>query len=113
VIAVMAIKSGGIWGLDWFIPLFIATSVFTMSAGPAQTLFAYRLAAPDIRPRKRWFWWYLLVATVFYTEFKNAVARVAQVKELAGERLWNVTPRVEVDGSQQPPVRVAPEVEPA
>jgi PleD family two-component response regulator/cellulose synthase/poly-beta-1,6-N-acetylglucosamine synthase-like glycosyltransferase len=113
VIAVMAIKSGGVWRLDWFIPLFLATSAFTMSAGPAQTLFAYRLAAPSIRPRKRWFWWYLLVATVFYTEFKNAVARVAQVKELAGERFWHVTPRQESESSQQRSMQGAAAVEPA
>jgi CheY-like chemotaxis protein/cellulose synthase/poly-beta-1,6-N-acetylglucosamine synthase-like glycosyltransferase len=113
VIAVMAIKSGGVWHLNWFIPVFVASSAFTMSAGPAQTLFAYRLAAPMIRRRKRWFWWYLLVSTVFYTEFKNAVARVAQVKELAGERLWNVTPRVEVDAMEQPLQRNPSGLEPA
>ena len=34
-----------------------------------------------------------LVATVFFTEFKNVIARVAQIKELVGERHWKVTPR--------------------
>ena len=43
-----------------------------------QALFAYRLAAPEIRAHKRWFVLYLFVSSVFFTEFKNVVARVAQ-----------------------------------
>jgi cellulose synthase/poly-beta-1,6-N-acetylglucosamine synthase-like glycosyltransferase len=93
VVAMMAIKAGGVWRLQWFIPLFIVTSLFTMSAGPAQALFAYRLAEPSIRRRTGWFWWYLLISTVCYTELKNVIARVAQIKELGGERSWIVTPR--------------------
>ena len=58
-----------------------------------QTLFAYRLAAPSVRREKRWFWLYLLVSVLAYTEFKNVVARLAQLKELSGERRWIVTPR--------------------
>ncbi len=33
------------------------------------------------------------MTSVFYTEYKNIIARVAQVKELMGERAWKVTPR--------------------
>jgi len=33
------------------------------------------------------------VASLLYTEFKNTIARVAQIKELMGERDWRVTPR--------------------
>jgi hypothetical protein len=33
------------------------------------------------------------MSLVFYTPFKNLIARVAQVKELSGERRWVVTPR--------------------
>jgi hypothetical protein len=33
------------------------------------------------------------VASIFYTEFKNLISRVAQVKELMRERAWKVTPR--------------------
>ena len=67
--------------------------VFTLSVGPSQTYFAYRLATPEIRRRRRWFVVYLVVSSVFYTEFKNLIARVAQVKELMGDRQWKVTPR--------------------
>ena len=31
--------------------------------------------------------------SLFFTEFKNVVARVAQIKQLTGERHWKVTPR--------------------
>ena len=36
--------------------------------------------------------WYLVTAPV-YTELKNVISRVAQIKELMGERQWKVTPR--------------------
>ena len=80
VIALMAYKAGGVANLDWLVTFFLATTVFTASAGPVQTLFAYRLAAPSVRREKRWFWLYLLVSVLAYTEFKNVVARLAQLK---------------------------------
>jgi hypothetical protein len=30
---------------------------------------------------------------VFYAEYKNLIARVAQMKEIMRERQWKVTPR--------------------
>ncbi len=79
--------------LDWFVPVLVLTTVFTLSVGPGQTYFSYRLAAPEIRARKRWFFVYFFVSSFVYTEFKNLIARVAQVKELMGDRQWKVTPR--------------------
>ena len=67
--------------------------MFTLGTGPAQTFFAYRLSAPELRRRRWWYVWYFVVASVFYTEFKNVIVRVAQFKELVGERIWKVTPR--------------------
>ncbi|NTV39929.1 MAG: hypothetical protein HGA51_08255, partial [Demequinaceae bacterium] len=48
-----------------------------------------------------WFWTYLLFATLFYTEWKNTIARVAQVKEIMGERHWKVTSRTGKPTSQK------------
>ncbi|MCW2776632.1 MAG: response regulator receiver modulated diguanylate cyclase [Frankiales bacterium] len=79
--------------LDPFVPVFVLTTLFTTSVGPWQTLFAYRQADPAIRAHKRWFWAYLLVSSVFYTEYKNVIARVAQVKQVMREKTWKVTPR--------------------
>jgi DNA-binding response OmpR family regulator/cellulose synthase/poly-beta-1,6-N-acetylglucosamine synthase-like glycosyltransferase len=79
--------------LDWFVPVLVLTTVFTLSVGPGQTYFAYRLAAPEIRERKRWFFVYFFVSSLVYTEFKNVIARVAQMKEFMGDRQWKVTPR--------------------
>ena len=89
-------KFGGVERLDWLVPLFVLTTLFTLSTGPGQALFAWLLAAPEIRRRRWWFLYYLLVAPVFYTGFKNLITVVAQVKELLRERAWKVTPRSEV-----------------
>lgn len=93
IIAFWIQKYGGARGIDWLVPVFVLTTLFTLSVGPGQALFAYRLAAPEIGANRRWFWSYVLLSSVFYTEFKNLIARVAQVKELFGERDWRTTPR--------------------
>jgi cellulose synthase/poly-beta-1,6-N-acetylglucosamine synthase-like glycosyltransferase/DNA-binding response OmpR family regulator len=79
--------------LHWVVPSLVLATLFTVTVGPAQTLFAYRLAVPELRAKRAWFWTYLVVSSVVYTEWKNIIARVAQVKELVGEAQWNVTPR--------------------
>jgi cellulose synthase/poly-beta-1,6-N-acetylglucosamine synthase-like glycosyltransferase/GGDEF domain-containing protein len=79
-------------------PIFVFTTVFVLHIGPAQTWFAYKLADPEIKQHKTWFWAYLLFATVFYTEYKNTIARVSHIKEWVGERSWKVTPRSDAPG---------------
>lgn len=93
LVAFMAWRAGGVDRLDWLVPVFVLTTLFTASVGPGQTLFARRLAAAEIRRQPGWFWRYLLISSFFYTETKNVIGRVAQVKELMGEREWKVTPR--------------------
>ena len=93
VLAYTAYRDGGITQLDWLAPALLLTTLFTLAVGPAQTLFAWRLAVPEIRERSSWFWSHLLVSSVVYTEWKNIIGRIAQVKELVGEAQWNVTPR--------------------
>ena len=79
--------------IDWFVPIFVATTLFTLTAGPAQVLFAWKLAHPSIKQHKRWFVLFLFASLVFYTELKNIIVRTAHLKELMGERTWKVTPR--------------------
>jgi cellulose synthase/poly-beta-1,6-N-acetylglucosamine synthase-like glycosyltransferase/PleD family two-component response regulator len=93
VLAYTAYRAGGVTQMDWAVPALLLATLFTLAVGPAQALLAYRLAAPELRREKKWFWTYLLVSSVFYTEWKNVCARVAQVKELLGEAQWNVTAR--------------------
>jgi cellulose synthase/poly-beta-1,6-N-acetylglucosamine synthase-like glycosyltransferase len=93
VAAFLVWRAGGVARLDWTIPIFLLTSAYTLSVGPSQMLFAWRLAAPEIRRHPGWFISYLFVSTVLYTEFKNHIARLSQIKELNGERRWLVTPR--------------------
>jgi cellulose synthase/poly-beta-1,6-N-acetylglucosamine synthase-like glycosyltransferase len=79
--------------LNWLAPALLLATLFTLAVGPAQTLFAWRLAVPELRQHKSWFWTYLLVSSLVYTEWKNVIARIAQIKELVGEHQWTVTPR--------------------
>ncbi len=79
--------------LDWFVPIFLATTIFTMTVGPAQTLFAWKLAHPSIKQHRRWFLLFLVASTLVYTEWKNVIVRTGHLKELMGERAWKVTPR--------------------
>lgn len=90
LLAFFAWRDGGL-ALDSSL-LWLAT-LYTMTTGPAQILAARRLAAPEIRSRTSWWWMYAGAALVFYTEWKNLIARVAQVKQLMGEHEWVVTPR--------------------
>ncbi|WP_274912652.1 glycosyltransferase [Streptomyces sp. WZ-12] len=88
-------KAGGIDHLNWAVPVCVLALLLTLGAGPVQALFAWRLAVPELRARRRWFWSYLLVSTVFYSHFKNMVARQAHLKEALGDRRWRVTPRAQ------------------
>lgn len=107
LVAFMAWREGGADRLDWLVPVFVLTTLFTASVGPGQTLFARRLAVPEIRRQPGWFWRYLLVSSFVYTELKNVIGRVAQVKELMGEREWKVTPRPTAPAAPTTPAVVA------
>lgn len=93
LITYWVVKYGGVDKLDWFIPIFVLTTLFTLSVGPGQTVFAYLVSVPEIHKHKRWFVFFFIITSLFYTEFKNLIARVAQVKELVHERGWKITPR--------------------
>jgi cellulose synthase/poly-beta-1,6-N-acetylglucosamine synthase-like glycosyltransferase len=94
LIAFWALRAGGLDKLDWFVPLFVVTTLFTMCTGPGQVLFTYRLADPQIKARRGWFVFYVLAGVFFYAGLKNTWARIAQLKEFRGESAWNVTTRV-------------------
>jgi cellulose synthase/poly-beta-1,6-N-acetylglucosamine synthase-like glycosyltransferase len=78
---------------NFFVPLLLLSSLVTFLVGPTQTAVAYFLAVPEIRAHRTWFLSYLIINAVFYTEFKNTLARVAHVKQLMGEQVWRVTVR--------------------
>ncbi|WP_431772270.1 glycosyltransferase [Streptomyces cucumeris] len=95
VLLYSAWRAGGVDQLDWTVPICLLATLLTLSAGVVQALFAWRLAVPELRRRKAWFWQYLLVSTLFYSHFKNIVARQALLKEVLRDRQWRVTPRPE------------------
>lgn len=100
VMAFLVWRAGGPARIDWLVPAFLLTSLYTGSVGPSQTLFAWWMAAPDLRTRPCWFLRYLAVS-VFYAEWKNVVARVAHLKELTGQHSWVVTPRRAQDAAAE------------
>jgi cellulose synthase/poly-beta-1,6-N-acetylglucosamine synthase-like glycosyltransferase len=93
ILAFTAWRDGGFSHLDLLMPLFVLLTIFTFSVGVAQSVFAYILSDPSIRRHRWWFVLYAAHSMVWFGEFKNVVARVAQLKEFLGERQWRVTPR--------------------
>jgi cellulose synthase/poly-beta-1,6-N-acetylglucosamine synthase-like glycosyltransferase len=77
-------------------PIWLVTTLFTVSCGPIQAMFAYKLGVPEIRRNRRWWVVYVISVVLFYQEWKNLIGRVAQIKQLMGERHWAVTPRTSV-----------------
>jgi len=78
---------------NWLTPVMFLCTVFTLSVGPIQTFFAYKVGNAKIRRHKSWFFLYLLASSPLYTEYKNMISRLSNVKELTGDRAWRVTPR--------------------
>lgn len=94
LVAWWAVREGSLSRLDWLVPLFVVTTLFTLSTGPGQILFTYRLADPALKKHRSWFWFYVATSTLFYAGLKNAWNRIAHYKEWRGETAWIVTPRV-------------------
>ncbi|MGF1652624.1 MAG: glycosyltransferase [Actinomycetales bacterium] len=76
----------------WEAGALLVSALVTATSSPAQVWFAWRGAWPDTR-RRSWFATYVACTVVFYTEWRNLVARVAQMREIFGENEWTVTPR--------------------
>ena len=93
IIIYWVIKYGSITRIDWLVPIFVLTTIFTLGTGPGQILMAWHLAHRDIRRHGMWFLEALLISAFFYTAFKNIIANVAQVNEALQQRRWMVTPR--------------------
>ncbi len=90
-------------GIDLTSPMFLLLTLFTTVSGPLQTAAAWRLAAPEVRRHRAWFVGAAIANVLFYTELKNVVNRVAQLKQLRGERRWVVTPRSAGTGASTVP----------
>jgi hypothetical protein len=68
-------------------------ALYVSAVGPVQALFAWRLAVPELRRQRLWWWQYILVTGMLFGEFKALVNRAAHLRELVGDRAWQVTPR--------------------
>ena len=49
VLGYTAYRDGGVTQLRWLAPALLLSTLFTLAVGPAQTLFAKRLAVPEVR----------------------------------------------------------------
>lgn len=96
LVAYWAVEAGSLWRIDWLVPIFVVTTLFTLSTSPGQLLFAYHLADPQIKKHFGWFWFYLWTSTLFYSGLKNAWNRIAHIKEGMGDTAWIVTTRASV-----------------
>ena len=86
-------REGGVRGLNFLVPLFVWLTLFTLSSGVVQAALACVVGDERIRRRRSWFVLYAVHSVLWFGEYKNLIARVAQLKELFGERAWRVTPR--------------------
>jgi cellulose synthase/poly-beta-1,6-N-acetylglucosamine synthase-like glycosyltransferase len=102
ILAFTAWRDHGLSHFDLLIPLFVLLTIFTLSVGLAQTIFAYLLSDASIRRHRSWFVLYALHSMLWFGEFKNVIARVAQLKEVSGESQWRVTPRTSTAGANAP-----------
>ena len=93
IIAFWALRHQGLQGVDWLVPFFLLSSLFTLTTGPAQAAMVLSIAVSEIRRRKWWFAFYMVVSFLFYANFKNLIASMAQIKHLMRERNWQITPR--------------------
>ena len=93
LIAFWSIRAGGIFMLDWLIPIFVFFTLFIMSSGPGQLIFTWHNADPEIKKNKGWFLSYLVMSMFMFAALKNILARVAVVKEVLKERAWRITSR--------------------
>jgi len=96
IIIFWTLKFGGVDRIDWLVPIFVLTTIFTLGTGPAQTVLAWRLAHRDIRRHRAWFLYYLLMSSLFYPAFKNLIATVC-----AGQR-GDAAAQVDGDPSDRP-----------
>jgi len=86
-------KYRGINHLNWFIPVFVAITVFTQLVTPMQIVVSYILADRKVRKHKMWFIWYTIFNVLLYATLKRVISLVAQLKELQNVREWNITAR--------------------
>jgi cellulose synthase/poly-beta-1,6-N-acetylglucosamine synthase-like glycosyltransferase len=95
LIAWWAVQAGSLARIEWFVPLFVVTTLFTLSTGPGQILFTWHLADRALKKHPGWFGFYVVTSVLFYAGLKNAWNRIAHYKEWRGETAWVVTPRVQ------------------
>lgn len=79
--------------VHWLAPIFVAAALYVSAVGPIQAVFAWRLSVPELKRRHWWWWQYVLVTGTLFGEFKALVNRAAHLRELLGDRAWQVTPR--------------------
>lgn len=77
---------------NWLVPIFVVTTIITLGTGPGQIFFILKRGHSSVTQRTRWMIEFMLFG-IFYTEYKNLIGRVAQIKEIMGEHTWRTTPR--------------------
>jgi cellulose synthase/poly-beta-1,6-N-acetylglucosamine synthase-like glycosyltransferase/PleD family two-component response regulator len=92
LLAFFAWKAGTVLDRDVVVPFVVLAVLALLSAGPGQAYFAHRLAVPELRRHGPWFLAYAVVSATFATGLRHLVTRVAQIRELTGDRPAEVVP---------------------
>jgi len=93
LVAFWSVRAGGIFKLDWLVPIFVFFTLFIMATGPGQLIFTWHNADPEIKKNRGWFLYYLVTSLFMFAALKNILARVALIKEVLKERAWRITSR--------------------
>jgi len=93
VIAFWYYRYGAVRHLDWLVPIFLYTTLFTLFSGMWQLVMTYIRATTEVKRRKKLFILYYVASMIFYANLKNTISIIAQVRELLRENQWKVTPR--------------------
>ena len=76
------------------LPAWLLTAALTLGVSAFQAVLGYSLGWKGVAAdRRRLFIRYALANTLFYSEFRSMLARVAHMREFLGERTWRVTHR--------------------
>lgn len=79
--------------LNLFIPIYIFTTLFSLSSSIGQIIIAKKLALPNYQDKGAWFIYYFAISFLFYSRIKDTIAMISHIQEFAGQRSWKVTPR--------------------
>jgi hypothetical protein len=82
--------------LQWS-PVTASIAVFNLAVGPLHALAGRARTEHGDRHATSWHVLYAVVSAICYVELLNLAKRIGQLRELAGQQTWVVTPRPQTE----------------